>query len=330
MNIITEADAPDLAPSRAVLRHFPGNEMPEPRTAGYLQMEDGVAVRHAMFRTPRRPNRGTVILLQGRNESIEKYGETINDLLGRAFDVAAFDWRGQGGSTRYWRDARRGHVDDYDQYLSDFDRIFTQAILPELRAPFFILAHSTGGLVALLGAPSFGNRIRRMVLSAPFFGLTEEGPGETTLRITTNLLCHLGLARLYMGGGPAGQAALDLATNKLTTDPVRFARNRQIQDPANRLGLGGSTAGWLRASLEAILRVHDPDHMARIHIPTLIVAAGGDRVVSTAVTEDFARRIRSGARLVIAGARHELLQEADLYREQFLAAFDAFVPGSEL
>ncbi|MEP4420111.1 MAG: alpha/beta hydrolase, partial [Nitratireductor sp.] len=29
------------------------------------------------------------------------------------------------------------------------------------------------------------------------------------------------------------------------------------------------------------------------------------------------------------GARHELLQEADIYREQLLAAFAAFVPGTD-
>jgi lysophospholipase len=31
--------------------------------------------------------------------------------------------------------------------------------------------------------------------------------------------------------------------------------------------------------------------------------------------------------LTVDGARHELLQEADIFREQVLAAFDAFVPG---
>ena len=36
----------------------------------------------------------------------------------------------------------------------------------------------------------------------------------------------------------------------------------------------------------------------------------------------------AGSLLTIDGARHELLQEADLYREQVLAAFDAFIPGT--
>ncbi|MGH6776672.1 MAG: alpha/beta hydrolase, partial [Bradyrhizobium sp.] len=40
--------------------------------------------------------------------------------------------------------------------------------------------------------------------------------------------------------------------------------------------------------------------------------------------------LRAGSHLVIAGAKHEILQEQDRYRTQFWAAFDAFVPGTPL
>jgi lysophospholipase len=39
-------------------------------------------------------------------------------------------------------------------------------------------------------------------------------------------------------------------------------------------------------------------------------------------------RLRAVAHLVIPRARHQLLMEQDRYREQFWAAFDAFVPGT--
>ncbi|TGT54009.1 alpha/beta hydrolase, partial [Mesorhizobium sp. M2E.F.Ca.ET.166.01.1.1] len=65
-----------------------------------------------------------------------------------------------------------------------------------------------------------------------------------------------------------------------------------------------------------------------IQIPLLIVAAGADRVVSTRAGEAYGRQLRLGSLLMIDGAQHEILQEADLYREQFLAAFDAFIPGT--
>ena len=60
----------------------------------------------------------------------------------------------------------------------------------------------------------------------------------------------------------------------------------------------------------------------------LIVAAGAEQVVDPAAAERFGRRLRVGGVVTVDGARHELMQEADIYREQFLAAFDAFVPGS--
>jgi lysophospholipase len=47
-------------------------------------------------------------------------------------------------------------------------------------------------------------------------------------------------------------------------------------------------------------------------------------------SEEFAYHLRAGSRLVIAGSKHEILQEQDRYRAQFWAAFDAFVPGTPL
>ena len=61
-----------------------------------------------------------------------------------------------------------------------------------------------------------------------------------------------------------------------------------------------------------------------------LVAAGQDQVVSTPAIGQFAVRLRAGSHLVIPGARHEILMEQDRYREQFWAAFDAFVPGTPM
>ena len=52
--------------------------------------------------------------------------------------------------------------------------------------------------------------------------------------------------------------------------------------------------------------------------------------VSTAAIEEFAYHLRAGSHLVIAGSKHEILQEQDRYRQQFWAAFDAFIPGTPL
>ena len=69
---------------------------------------------------------------------------------------------------------------------------------------------------------------------------------------------------------------------------------------------------------------------SNIRQPILMLAASSDEVVSTAAIEEFAYHLRAGSHLVIAGSKHEILQEQDRYRQQFWAAFDAFVPGTPL
>ncbi|MEH2548359.1 alpha-beta hydrolase superfamily lysophospholipase [Bradyrhizobium sp. AZCC 2262] len=54
---------------------------------------------------------------------------------------------------------------------------------------------------------------------------------------------------------------------------------------------------------------------------------GDDAIVSTPAIAAFARHLPAGSHRLIAGAKHEILQEDDRYRAQLWAAFDAFMPG---
>ena len=312
----------------SVFRQIEDNDLPEPFRAGFTVTPDGFDLRYGVFRSRKSPSLGTVVLLHGRNECIEKYAETIGDLLVRGFDVCTFDWRGQGASTRFFRDSRRGHIDDYDQYVTDLDHCFSEVFLAEARPPFYILAHSMGGLISLLAVPLMANRIRRMVFSAPFLGMSPSTPPPAILGTVTATMRYLGMGRAYLATRGAGMPGTPFERNLLTSDPVRYARNQTIMDPAGGLGLGGPTASWLRASLTAMTRVHHPDHMAGISIPVLMVTAGDERVVSPGAAENYARQIRAGSTIQIVGAKHEILQETDPFRDQFWAAFDAFVPGT--
>jgi lysophospholipase len=64
-----------------------------------------------------------------------------------------------------------------------------------------------------------------------------------------------------------------------------------------------------------------------VTIPVLLVNAGADSVVSVRAVERMARRLRGASYVLVAGARHELMMERDIFAAQFWAAFDAFVPG---
>lgn len=305
----------------------PENPVPDGAIVGVLEAPDGASIRYARWETSVRPSKGTVLLLHGRSEYVEKYFETVEDLRMRGFGVLTFDWRGQGGSSRLLRDAQKGHIEHFNQYLTDLETVLTDVVLPDCKAPFYVVGHSTGGLIALIAAPALKNRVRRMMLISPLLELNNLPVKQALLQRALGFLTFMGLGRSYLMGHRTTLEKRKFEGNKLTSDPNRYQRNKDILLKDEALAISSPTIAWLFAACRAMARVNVAGYSNAIAIPTLLVAAGSDAVVSPAATEAFGRKMRSGSFLTISGAKHELLQERDIYREQVLAAFDAFIPG---
>ncbi|WP_279480712.1 alpha/beta hydrolase [Aureimonas sp. SK2] len=301
---------------------------PEPvgLETGHHELGHGARLRFVIGRgPPEMTSRGTVLLLQGRNEAVEKYYETIADLNARGFTVASFDWRGQGGSGRGTFLAGVGHVGSLSTLIHDLERFLRDVVMDRCPPPYAVIAHSMGGLVALSATSHLSSLVERMVVLAPLVAL----PGSAGMRRLQALVagafhwCGLGFVPLRRA------RRLDprepLAGNVLTSDARRFERNRALQAAAPWLFVEGVSASWLRAVLKATRRLDDSDRIARLDLPTLFLLPGDDRVVSTAAAERLAWRMRAGHSIRVPGARHELLQEADRFREPALAAIEAFL-----
>ena len=307
---------------------IPANPVPDGVTTGMIATPDGVSLRYARWAPP--PNcKGTVCIIQGRTEYIEKYFETVRDLQARGFAVATFDWRGQGGSQRLLRSSPlKGYVRRFDDYRIDLETFLQHIVLPDYPRPLFALAHSMGGMALIravkAGAPWFD----RVVISAPMLQL----PNVPVPRLTRTLIRSarlIGLGGVYVPRRDASVlATAPFRDNPLTSDPVRYARNAAVIEADPSLLLGWPTVAWLDEAFKAMAETEDPVYPASIRQPMLLLAAGVDRVVSAAAIERFASYLRTGSHLMIPGARHELLMEQDRYRAQFWAAFDAFIPGT--
>lgn len=304
------------------------NPAPAATKAALLRLPDGKTLRYAITHRDIKQSLGTVILLQGRNEYIEKYFETISDLSQRGFTVATFDWRGQGGSDRLIRDPMRGYVRRFADYAADLHYFLHDVVLPDCPPPYYILAHSAGALIALSALPKINTTISRMVLAAPLLGLEGQLLRDDRLRKLTVSLRRLGLGRLYAAHGPRPLEGRAFANNPLTSDAARYTRNSEVARLAPQLALGGPTIRWVSSALDTIQDINHPGYFSGVSVPVLLLIAGNDRVVRNPATEEFAARIRNATLITIDGARHELMQEIDFYREQFWAAFDAFIPGT--
>jgi lysophospholipase len=307
------------------------NPIPNGAISGTIKTVDGVNLRFARWRPTSRRSQGTVCLFQGRAEQIEKYFEVIGELRKRGFAVATFDWRGQGGSERRLRNRRKGHIDSFGEYDRDLDAFMQEVALPDCPPPHYALAHSTGGLICLRAAYSGRARFTRIVTTAPLAGLGPMRLSQTNAHRLAAVLTALGFGELYAPGSKGmSLEEIPFAGNPLTSDPVRFAREKEIVTTTRDTAIGPPTIGWVYAACRAMQEATDPDFGPSIKIPVLIVAAALDKIVSVRAIEMLAAELRAGAQVVIAGSEHEIMMERDTIREQFWAAFDAFIPGSRV
>ncbi len=272
---------------------------------------------------------GTIAILPGRAEFIEKYFEVIGQLLARNFDVVALDWRGQGRSDRLLSNVAKGHVGHFAAYQHDLDALRSEVLDPFCRPPFFALGHSMAGAILLEQARAGRSAFERMVLTAPMIGLHRRRFGKVARSLARGL-ARVGFGRVFAPGAGGARPYLSrrFMGNVLTSDPARFARAAEVIATAPDLAVGGPTIGWASAAFRVTRRFENAEYPRRILTPVLIIAADADAVVDTAATEAFAGRLKAGRCITLRQSRHEILIERDHIREQFWAAFDAFVPGS--
>ena len=288
----------------------------------------GARLRYACWNvqgTQGGPPRGSVVVLQGRAEFIEKYGtETVGELLARGFAVFAVDLRGQGLSDRPLPDHDKGDIDDFATYVADLGAFLETIVAPAAPRPILALSHSTSGTVALRYLAEQGaGPLSAAVFVSPMTGLWR----SALIRTIVTAASPFGLRdREYMvATGPYDPKHRSFATNDVTTDERRYRFTDQWFAADPRLRLGGPTIGWLRQALRSIDLLASPGVLERIDLPVLLVSAGDDHVVDPASHGPVVARMRNAEHVVVDGARHEILMETDPRRAQFWAAFDRLV-----
>jgi lysophospholipase len=306
----------------------PDNPIPGKPEVTSITAEDGMPLRVARWRPATRQVRGTVCILQGRAEFIEKYFEVVRDLRRRGFAVVAFDWRGQGLSGRQVRNGRKGHVRSFTEYRLDLEAIRDKVLIPHMPKPHFALAHSMGAAIALNEAYEGRLPFARLVASSPMVSICMIRQPKWVARLAFTLHA-LGFGKAFVpGGGETSITTKPFPGNRLTSDPVRYARNATAAYAVGEGAVGDPTVAWLHGAFRLMTRLADPRVPLGIRLPTLILAAGSDPVCGTPATERFAARLKAGHAIVLPGARHEIMMERDPIRDLFWAAFDAFVPGT--
>ncbi len=281
---------------------------------------DGVRLRVALL-AAKGKQRGSVIVSPGRTESLEKYFETAGELSARGFHVLIHDWRGQGLSQRLLADRLRGHAENFDDFAADF-AVLLDAYQARLPRPWIMVGHSMGGCLNLLTLARGEDRFAAAVLCAPMLGLNLSRVNRVASGPLSRLFHTFGRGGDYvMGQAESPWATFE--TNRLTHDPVRYARQSALLQQHPDLALGGPTWAWLDSAIRCMAWLRASPALAKVEIPVTLLSAEADLIVENGPQAAVAARLPHGRFVTVDGAFHEILQETDERRAVFWREFDA-------
>ena len=288
-------------------------EGPDGGFAHWLQAADGVQIRAGVW--PLKGAKGTVFLLPGRTEYIEKYGRAATDLAARGYATLSVDWRGQGLADRALEDRNVGHVGDFAEYQLDMDAVLTFAKVQNLPKPWFLLAHSMGGCIGLRTLTR-DHPFTAAAFSAPMWGILIAAWMRPMAVALASVSRWLSFDDFYVPGTKEVTYVLSspFVGNSLTTDPEMWDFMRQQALAAPEMMLAGPSLGWLQAALtecHALSVLPSPD--------LAIVTALGlqERIVDVGPVHARMSRWPKGRLSLYPGSEHEVMMERPATRNRF-------------
>lgn len=297
----------------------------------------GMADNEICYRSFSRDNQaGAIVISSGRTECMLKYQETIFELCTReGYSVYILDHRGQGFSGRMLDDPQKGHVEEFHDYVHDFNTFVTTIVEPSQQDisganKLYLLAHSMGGCIASLYLEEHPHhQFRAAALCSPMHQ-PKAGPWFVPEMLVDKVSDFKSVFskrnEFVRNRGPYRNISFQEIGREiedgypkwaLTHDEGRYERVRQLYDEAPQsVTIGGPTYNWAKQAIDAAQQSRS--QAGEIRIPLILLQAGGDTVVEPAGHDEFARNAVDCDLIRINGAYHELLIESDRYRQKAL------------
>lgn len=284
-------------------------------------MRDGWPVR--MFRWPAESGKGAILFIGGRGDIVEKYLEAFAHWHAAGWSVAAFDWRGQGGSGRFLADPMAGHTAGFSVWIDDLAEIWRRWS-EEATGPKVAVGHSMGGHLLLRAVAERRIDPDALALVSPMLGFETKPLPLSMVAGLVGLLARTRLGK-RMAWKTNERPTLPGASRQLflTSDAERYADETWWKSEKPELALGPPTIGWLAEAYSSCVSLAGSKALAEVAIPILVLGTEGDRLVSPRAIRQVAAKLPT-ARLHMFGPEvaHEILREADGPRSTALSAID--------
>lgn len=287
-------------------------EAPPGAVCAWLGTSDGVRIRAAHWRGG---GKGTVLLLPGRTEYIEKYGPAAFAFAARGYAMATIDWRGQGLADRLLKDRAPGHVIDFLDYQKDLAALVDWLKSEKMPEPWYLVGHSMGGCIGLRALLE-GLPVRAVTFSAPMWGIKMQAAMRPLAWTLGTLAPRLGLGGCLTPSTTRVTYVMSapFENNLLTRDPEMFAFMQRQLAAHPDLAIGGPTLQWLG---QALLETRRLAAMRAPDTPCLTVLGAAERIVHIDAIKARMATWPGSQFALVPDCEHELMMEKPAVRARF-------------
>lgn len=280
------------------------------RQEGFFVAKDGLKIHYEMYVHPE--SRGGFVISHGFTESAEKFREVAYRFYTRGCSVFVIDHRGHGQSGRLVEPWFLTHVENFVDYVEDFERFVDDIVRPNCAGkPLYLFGHSMGGAVAALTLMRRPGCFAKAVLNAPMIQARTMGIPFRIAQIMGRVLCALGMSRRVMFGFAKEFNPNENFDTSCSANRDRFEYYQAKRRAVPHLRNCSPTIGWVRNAMNVTDVLLSPQNAAAIDCPVLLLQAETDGSVVNAAEDAFIRLVPQGELIVIPGSRHEIFMSGD-------------------
>ncbi|MFH1158819.1 MAG: alpha/beta hydrolase [Pseudomonadota bacterium] len=270
--------------------------------------------------------KGTMVIVPGFREPIEKYFEVARERTAKGFAVWMMDWRGQGGAERFLKDnPQKMHGEGYGGHIETLHQ-FANGIVKKTAGPLVLMAHSMGAHIGLRCLKEHPGVFDAALLTAPMFDISTGLLPKPAARMLTVLAKALNCLDKYIpGGGDWNEAGEVFSGNRKTSDPDRFRVAGEIYKNNPELKMGDPTYGWVFHTFASIDILNGEGYLKSIRTPVLMQISGMEAIVDNAAAKRACRILPDCICMYVPPARHEIWMEMDGLRDLWRAKIDVFL-----
>ena len=256
-------------------------------------------------------SKGTVLIQQGHNEFIEKYYETIKELIKLKFSVVSFDWRGQGMSDKILEYINKQHISDFKLHDDDLNFIVENILIRYFPKPYVAIGHSMGGCILLSNLKKYDAIFSKMILSAPMLGFKYEFFLNFLLKLSQIFLKD---DDFFLGSKPNYGKETLFDDNELTTDRDRYNRTLKLVRKKPEIRLWGVTTLWAKAVIKRLKLIRKTD-WSKIETDILFINCLEDKIVSQKSIVESAKLFKNSMLIQFKECKHEIFMENNKARQ---------------